>query len=504
MLGVALLAAAPAAGATQGGVSARDTAARGCGAVAARRSVPPILALDPRPRAPRVFAIQFKQDAANVRTYATFRRKVECTIRTQVLPHRAHGRPNVVLLNEDLGLMTAAIGSRGRAARALAARPAADAACRGQGFPCVTVRLLSELHDAYARPLAYYHRHLPGLNATSEVFVATTDTFARSFMTVLSDVARRHHLYVAASNDQAPFRRTSDPAAVRALADPDRPRPRSVYVATSPRVGNVTFLWGPRNVRRHGPPMLRNVVARNLKVPLTPIEQALALTPGPSTGPAARANLRPYRLPGTRAHLGFATSLPAFTYGDLPAGTDPCTDTARWYMRCLDRLGADVVVQADANPGPWTGPDGDGIEQWQPLSWMTSTWRATTDPSVRFAYDVTPMLVGNLGDLVFDGQSAITQRGGTRGPGCHYLGNATFVPGEDRPDLTDEVGPKTEFVAIAPWVARDGPRGPLRALSARLAPGSGDRLENDYLETALVADLPLPVDRRRRGCAGAR
>ena len=280
------------------------------------------------------------------------------------------------------------------------------------------MRLLSELHDAYARPLAYYHRHLPGLDPTSEVFVATTDTFARGFMAVLSDVARRHHLYVAASNDQAPFRRTSDPAAVRALADPDHPRPRAVYVATSPHVGNATFLWGPRDVRRGGPPMLRNVVARNLKVPLTPIEQALALTPGPERrGGGAGPTCGPYRLPGTRARLGFATSLPAFTYGDPPAGTDPCTDTARWYMRCLDRLGANVVVQADANPGSWTGPDGDEIERWQPLSWMTSTWRATADPSVRFAYNVTPMLVGNLGDLVFDGQSAITQRGRRAGAG---------------------------------------------------------------------------------------
>ena len=68
-------------------------------------------------------------------------------------------------------------------------------------------------------------------------------------------------------------------------------------------------------------------------------------------------------------------------------------------MRCLDRLGANLVIQADANPGAWTGPDGDGIERWQPLSWMTSTWRAATDPTVRFAYNVTPMLVGNLGDL---------------------------------------------------------------------------------------------------------
>ena len=123
---------------------------------------------------------------------------------------------------------------------------------------------------------------------------------------------------------------------------------------------------------------------------------------------------------------------------------------------------------------------------------------------MRFAYNVTPMLVGNLGDLVFDGQSAITQRGGRAGPGLPLRRQRTFVPGEDRPDLTDEAGPKTEFLALAPWVARDGPRAALRAVTARLAPGSGDRLENDYLETALVADLPFPVDRTRRGCAGAR
>ena len=60
---------------------------------------------------------------------------------------------------------------------------------------------------------------------------------------------------------------------------------------------------------------------------------------------AAVANLRPYRLPGTDARLGIATSLPAFVFGDLPAGTDPCSDTSLYYMRCLDKLGANLVVQ---------------------------------------------------------------------------------------------------------------------------------------------------------------
>ena len=504
ILAALVLLALTGASAASAASAAPAPGARRCAGVRAHRTHAPILALDPRRGAPRVFAMQLKQDARDVVTYAAFRRKIECAIRTQVVPHLAHGRPNLVVFGEDAGLITTAIGSRGRDARALVADPASDAECRGKGFPCVTTALLGSLGDGYARQIAYYRKRFADLGATSGLFVAATDTYARSFMATFSAVARRYGIYVVAANDQAPFRETRDPAAVRALADPDHPRPRSVFVATSSKVYNEVFVWAPRDVRRRGPSMLRNVAASNRKVPLTTIEQVLQLTPGPSSGAAALANLRPYRLPGTRARLGFATSLPAFVYGDPAPGADPCADVARTYMRCLDRLGANLVIQADANPGAWTGPDGDAIEQWQPLSWMTSTWRAAADPSVRFSYNVTPMLVGNLGDLVFDGQTAITQRGLAGGAGCHYIGNATWIAGEDRPDLTDEAGAKTEFLALAPWVAPDGPRDALRALSARLGPGSRDPLENDYLETAVVADLPFPPDPHRRGCVSAR
>jgi hypothetical protein len=143
------------------------------------------------------------------------------------------------------------------------------------------------------------------------------------------------------------------------------------------------------------------------------------------------------------------------------------------------------------------------IEQWQPLSWMTSTWRSVADPGVAFAYNVIPMLTGNLADITFDGQSAITQRG-LNGRGCHYIGNARWIDGEDRPDLTDEAGRKPQFLALAQWVVPDGPRTRLRAVGARLEHGSGSRLENDYVETALVADLPFPPDPKRRGCGTAR
>jgi hypothetical protein len=49
-------------------------------------------------------------------------------------------------------------------------------------------------------------------------------------------------------------------------------------------------------------------------------------------------------------------------------------------------------------------------------------------------------------------------------------------------------------------VAPDGLRARLRAIGNRLRYGSGSALENDYVETALVADLPVPTDRRRGGC----
>jgi hypothetical protein len=185
------------------------------------------------------------------------------------------------------------------------------------------------------------------------------------------------------------------------------------------------MVWGPRVVHRDRPAPLQNLIADNYKVPLTAFEQALGFAPGPTRGAAARANLRPVTIPGTAARLGLATSLPAFQFGrSSPAHA--CDDVTVTYMRCLDRLGANVVIQADANDGQWSGVD--GRELWQPLSWMGSAYRAVSDPGVRFTYAVNPFMVGNLADTPFDGQSAILQRG-LRGRGCDYVGNGRFIAG---------------------------------------------------------------------------
>jgi hypothetical protein len=485
-----------------GVLGAPSASARSCSGFYAHRSHPAILSLDARPHAPRVFAMQYKQAAGNVVSYASFRTKIDCMLRRYVLPFRARGRPNVVVFNEDVGLATLGIGSRGALARSLFLNPNGPACRRlGAGQPCGAVGALALLDASYARPLAAYQARFHGFSGLDQPMVAGTDTIVRAFMGTFSSLAKRYRLYMVGSGDVTPFRESFSRVDLAVFSDPDlHPRPASVYVARSPKVYNHVFMWGPRNVRATGPDVLRNVVASNRKVPLTGLELALGMVPGPSSGPAAIRNLRPYRLPGTSARIGFATSLPAFTWGSPARGVNPCSNVALYYMRCLSRLKANLVIQDEANPGQWVGPDGNGIEKWQPLSWMSSTYRTVSDPSAKFDYNVTAMMVGNLADLVFDGQSAITQRG-LHGRRCHYIGNSSFVPSEDQPMFRRYAGPKPDFLAIAPWVVPDASRPALRAVGAKLAPASGSRLADDYLETALVADLPFPVDRGRRGCA---
>jgi hypothetical protein len=488
-----MAAAAPAAAARH------PPATPACPSVLGLHARPPVLSVDPKPGAPRVFAVQFRQDVSYVQTYASFRLAVECTLSRWVLPYLASGRPNVVVFDEDMGVMTVATGSRGAATRRLIT--GGIPSCRGKAFPCGFLASLKSLDAGYARSERYYRSRFRDLSPLSASFVAATDVFVRGFMQTFSDVAREHHLYVIASNTQAPFRLSRAKRDVAALKDPDLPRTSAVYVATQGRAYDQTFVWAPHDARRGGPSVLRNLVDTNVKVPLTPIETALGFVPGPDGGPAAVANLKPYGIPGTQARLGIATSLPAFQYGTAAAGHE-CDDVTQTYMRCLDRLGANVLIQPDANPGAWTGPDGDGVEMWQPLSWMGSAWRAVSDPSVRFAYAVNPFLTGNLADAPFDGQTAILQRGLT-GRACNYVGNGQFVPGEDRPELAGDAGPKPQFLGLAPWVVPDAPRPALRAVSAQLAAFSGSPRENDYVSTAVIADLPFPADPQRSSCAGA-
>jgi Ca2+-binding RTX toxin-like protein len=74
------------------------------------------------------------------------------------------------------------------------------------------------------------------------------------------------------------------------------------------------------------------------------------------------------------------------------------------------------------------------------------------------------------------------------------------VPESDPADYEVYAGPKRQFLGLVDWVAPDGPRDELRRVGSALDAGSGQAIENDYLETAVIADLPYPPDPARPTC----
>ncbi len=457
-----------------------------CTALRPPRWAPTVAAPDPRGDL-RVVGLQYKQDVDNVTDYAAFRTAMRCLVEDHVAGLR-DGRPVLAVFNEDVGLMTVATGSRGASVRAQAASPARAPA--GTAAPVGAAAALGQLNAAYAPQAAAYQARFGPVDPRKQVLLAATDTFARAFSETFSGIARDYGIYVVAGNNQPRFRSSTDPAEIALFADPDLPSPQQAYVAVDGRVPNTAYVWGPTDVDPTAVAPERNLLHRNEKVPLTQTElDLLALDAGPSTGPAAVANLRGPVVAGHR--LGIATSLPAFVYGHGFGGrpaADPCADTSLTYMACLDALGTDVVVQDEANPGPWAAYNPGG---WQPLEWMSSTWRAVADPSVHFRYNITPHLVGNLLDLPFDGQSAITARAAGQ-PSRHYVGTTERLDARDPAEYQVYAGGKPHFLALAPWVVPDAPRTDLEAVARRLAGGSGDPIEDGYLQTAVAADL-LPV-----------
>ena len=196
-----------------------------CRGTNASLHAPPIKNLDPAPGAPRVFAMQFKQDVANVATYGTFRTKIECMIRRYVVPHLAKNRPNIVAFNEDVGLMTLGTGSRGDVARQTIGHPDSVPNCQGKPAPCVAAVALTEITSAYAQQVSAYRARFPDIGALAQSFVAPTDTFARGWMQTFSDMARRYDIYIVGSNTQAAVPGVARPVRDRDVQGPRRRRP---------------------------------------------------------------------------------------------------------------------------------------------------------------------------------------------------------------------------------------------------------------------------------------
>ena len=425
----------------------------------------PAVAADPRPHALRVFAIQFEQHPAAMR----HRRRLPARHRLRAAhrgpPPPGRGRPNLVVFDEDIGLETIAVGPRGAAARALLRRGngCTGDLCLHPGHP--------RRHQHRLRPRA----HLPAARGTPRSaqqlgrgFVAATDTFVRVFMTTMAAEARRHHLYIIASNTQAPFaltpqrgggrRRCATPAR-RGCTASTRPPPASAY--------DQTFVWGPRVVHRHAPAPAGQPAGRQPQGPADQLRAGAGLQPRPvrrrrgETQPRARS-----RIPGTGARLGIATSLPAFEYG---------TATPRPRLRRRDQdlhalPGPPRGQRASSRPTPTTAR---GRAPTAPTRSSTgSRCRGWARPTARSATRASTSHTLSTRSWSATWQTPrSTARAPSSSAGCAAAAATTSATRASSPAMTTRstaryAGSKPQFLALAPWVAPDGPRAALRDVGA--------------------------------------
>ena len=396
----------------------------------------------------RMFAVGNHHGIGYVDSYAAFDAEMQ-RLMAVVQPDLASEHTNLVVFGEDVGLPAAFLGARGAKAR--------DADTAESAYLAVAV--------AYEDALVHYTQVFPKITINRAISLALTDTMARAFFGTFPKLAKQHGVWLSACTLLADTMESTDPADIAAFGDPELTGQSSVYLPVDEHVYNVCYLWDDRG----------EVVGASRKVNLVALEGMDLLDLSPET----LANVEAFDTPFGR--VAIAISLDAF----VPA-----------YVQHLEDLGAQIVLQNDANPGAWAiiqpqgGHDGppDGSQVWQPEEWQDSTLRMVSDPAYpSIEFNVCPMIVGNLFDIPFDGQSSITARNPPAGnPSRAYIGNP----------------PSERFLALAPWAFADpGDTDPgltleqrreaLLVLGEQLAPGSGHANENSYKENVVWADIQV-------------
>ncbi|WP_135230149.1 nitrilase-related carbon-nitrogen hydrolase [Deinococcus fonticola] len=364
------------------------------------------------PRHFRALAVQPKWHAHDFTSAAAFKAWMRSQLE-MARPHLATNQPNLVVLTELNGLPLVLRGGRW-------ATPLGT-------FQRVAAALFV---GRLARTLPLMWRE--GVSPIRALQLADADANTRLYLHTCRDLAREYGVYLCCGS---------------------APTPRYRLVGGQPRrapgtLTNQTVILDPQG----------QLIGVADKVYLTPDEEAggVDLTPG---------DLRELRVfPTPVGDLGVAISLDAFRPEVIGR---------------LEEQGCTVLLQPDANGAPWTAkeglpPDPANLRD-QPVAWLESSWTASTrGRSIRYA--VNPMVVGNLLDLTFDGQSAIT-------------GRAEDAPEPRSYALTS---PRPGFLALTPWVTTGTPEH-LRRAGRERAAGSGHPLENEYRTDVIWADLTLPA-----------
>ena len=389
----------------------------------------------------RLVAVSLRLDLARAQSVTAFRGGL-----AELLDRRVVAHPDgetLVTFPEHTGLLAGFVGGPGEAARRRLA----------EGAPAVEA--LGELAGGHAAALDHAARRFPEVASLGALLqLALTDTLVRAVHETFSGLAAERGLWLSVGAAMADWEATDD-AAARAAIDPGGTRTQ-VYVASRPQVRNRNLVYAP-------------------------------------DGTLATVQDKAYLVPMERDHeagLGLtACGLSEVGVADLPIGRLATVISKDAWMpdvnERLEQLGAEVLVQPEAfDRWARVDRDGDVADLWPPDKFQRGGWWMLQRHRGLRA-NVTPMLVGTLGDLGFDGQAliAVPTPGGVSGLG---------LLGQPPDGGWAAVGAYDHLDEPAAALADEGRRAEFDALGTRLAPGSGDRLEGAVAEDVVWADVDLP------------
>jgi predicted amidohydrolase len=343
----------------------------------------------------RVVAVGLRLRPSRVTTREVFAASLRRTLDEHVVAHPT--APTLVALPEHTGLLAMLAGDRGAAAR--------DALERGE----TTIASLTALAVAYGEQLGHYAAAFPTVDSAGQLLhLALTDTLVHVLVDTVAELARDRQLWLTVGAALPSWQRVTG-AAAAALSPPDG-RPHA-YAATAPEVRNRNLVFAPDG----------ELVAVQDKAYLVPLER------------------------DREAGLGLdALPLDRLATAGLPFGRlASVISKDAWMVDVndrLDQLGAQVLVQPEAFDR-WhevdRGVDAAGElinDLWPPDKFQRGGWWMVQQrPAYRV--NVTPVLLGRLGDLAFDGQPAVAVPAPAGEPGLGLLGQP----------------PDEGWAAVGPW-----------------------------------------------------
>jgi hypothetical protein len=346
----------------------------------------------------RLVAVGLRVDPARVVDQATFAASIGTTLDAGLDDGLDDGVPTLLAFPEHTGLLAMLVGERGEAARRTLAAGGS------------TVDALTALAIAYGDQLGHHARRFPDADSPGQLLhLAVTDTVVEVLSATFASLARERGVWVSVGAALPDWERVTGERAT-ALRGPDATEGHA-YLATTPAVRNRNLVFGPAGA----------LVAVQDKAYLVPMERDRA------------------------GGLGLAAiATDQVEVVDLPLGRlGSVISKDAWMVDVnerLDQLGVQVLVQPEAFDR-WDEVDRavreDGTEVadlWPPDKFQRGGWwMVQRHPSP--VANVTPVLLGALGDLRFDGQPliAVPAPGGV--PGLGLLGQP----------------PDAGWAAVGPW-----------------------------------------------------